>query len=104
MKKESPPILEVEAFLWDGSLQLPGKLILGTKFLEFRSAGFKNSHMCLKIALKDMEKPEVFRIYDVALNGLRIKSKGGREDLFVVSELENFLSSLKKLQTTKYPP
>lgn len=83
-------ILSVPAMLWDGSRQLSGALELWETRVFFRLDGFKNSHLQLSIPLAELDFAEEYLVFDLAKNGLRIQSKDGRFDLFVLEEGKRF--------------
>lgn len=84
------PILSVPALLWDGSRQLSGILELWETLIFFRLDDFKNSHLQLSIPLTELDIVEEYMVFDLAKNGLRIQSKKGRYDLFVLEEGQRF--------------
>ncbi|MBK6931523.1 MAG: hypothetical protein IPH12_11935 [Saprospirales bacterium] len=91
MKQDSSvPILSVSALLWDGSRQLSGILELWETLVFFRLDDFKNSHLQLSIPLTELDFVEEYMVFDLAKNGLRIQSKDGRFDLFVLEEGQRF--------------
>lgn len=91
MKQDSSvPILSVPALLWDGSRQLSGVLELWETLVFFRLDDFKNSHLQLGILLSELDFVEEYMVFDLAKNGLRIQSKDGRFDLFVLDEGQRF--------------
>ncbi len=91
MKQDSSvPILSVPALLWDGSKQLSGILELWKTLVYFRLDDFKNSHLQLRIPLTELDFVEEYMVFDLAKNGLRIQSKDGRYDLFVLEEGPRF--------------
>lgn len=91
MKQDSSvPILSVPALLWDGSRQLSGILELWETLIFFRLDDFKNSHLQLSIPLTELDIVEEYMVFDLAKNGLRIQSKKGRYDLFVLEEGQRF--------------
>ena len=89
------PILEFPAHLWDGIRQLPGTLELWEKEVVFRFVNFKDSHLNLVIPISEIEKVEEYLVFDLARNGLRICSKGGRCDLFVLEDGQAFKKAIK---------
>ncbi len=91
MKKNAgAPILSVPAAIWDGSHQLSGMLELWPEAVCFRLSGFKNSHLQLYIPITEIERAEEFLVFNLAKNGLRIQSKNGQVDLFVLDEGPRF--------------
>ncbi len=84
------PIFVSPAHLWDGHRQLPGQLELWEQELVFRFANFEDSHLQLTVSLSEITKLEEFLIYNVALNGLRIISKDGKADTFVLEQSRLF--------------
>jgi hypothetical protein len=93
-KNPKAPILSVPATIWDGSRQFSGVLELWQKAVCFRLIGFKNSHLELNIPITEIERVEEFLVFDLAKNGLRIQSKNGRSDLFVLDEGALFKNAL----------
>lgn len=95
MKQDSSvPILSVPALLWDGSQQLSGILELWSEAVFFRLSGFKNSHLHLHIPIPEIERVEEYLVFNLAKNGLRIESKNGQVDLFVLDEGPQFKKAL----------
>lgn len=95
-KHLKPIVLQVSAHLWDGSKQLPGTLSLTPKDLLFKFDDFQCSHLNLEIHLDDIETVEFLLLFDFSRNGLKIKSKSGRFDLFVLENPETFRWALMK--------
>lgn len=92
---KQPPLHAHPAHLWDGDRQLPGTLELWEKQLVFRLTNFKDSHLNLTIQLDDVEAIEEFLIYNIARNGLRVISKDGKTDSFVLHESSFFKKLLE---------
>lgn len=91
MKQDSGvPILSVPALLWDGARQLSGLLELWETRVFFRLDDFTNSHLQLSIPLTELHLVEEYMVFDLAKNGLRLQSKDGRYDLFVLDEGQRF--------------
>ncbi|TAK37401.1 MAG: hypothetical protein EPO28_12020 [Saprospiraceae bacterium] len=90
------PIFTTPASLWDGIRQLPGTLELWGQEVVFRFANFKDSHLDLVIPISEIEIAEEYLVFDLARNGLRIESKGGRYDLFVLEDVPRFKHALAK--------
>ncbi len=88
--------LQFTAFLWDGIQRLEGALIIGEAFLEFKSKNFQNSHLKLLIRLDQINKVEEFRIFEVSRNGVRLHSRDGKIDSFVLDESIQFRKLLQK--------
>lgn len=96
-------IYSTPASLWDGSNQLSGVLELWETDVIFRLADFQDSHLHLCIAISFIEKVEEFLVFDLAKNGLRIQTKNGKYDLFVLSEGSIFKQLiLKKIQSLSH--
>lgn len=86
MNTNKTPILTTEAFLWNGKKQLAGILTLTPRKLHFQFDDFRQSHLGLKISISEIKKVEEFLVFDLARNGIRIESKSGKADLFVLKD------------------
>lgn len=91
------PILKSNAIFWDGSIQLVGRIELWESKLSFRFENFKHSHIKLIIHLVEIEKVKVFRIFNIGKNGLKIISKDGRTDMFVLEDCQTFYQNLSQI-------
>lgn len=87
-------ILNSHGYLWDGTKQLSGNLKLCPSQLVFEFDDFHQTHMNLMIELSEIEFVKVFLIYNIALHGLKIKSKDGKIDLFVLEDCSKFCQIL----------
>ena len=85
-----------EAFLWDGVKRLEGKIQVFEKHLDFEFKNFSSSHIKLQIPFEGIEKIENFKVFGIAKNGIKIFSKGGKEDCFVLNQSDRFKSLLIK--------
>ena len=90
------PLVSTPASLWDGTSQLSGSLELWETEIVFLPAGFNNSHLNLRIPLADIEKVEEYLVIDWVKNGLQIKSREGKSDLFVIDDVRSFKIRLLK--------
>ena len=97
MKKHTKEIsiLNSHAYLWDGTKQLSGNLRLCPSQLVFYFDDFQQTHLNLIIPLSEIEYVKVFLIFDIAGNGLKVESKNGKVDLFVLEDCERFCRILK---------
>jgi len=95
------PIYSVEASIWDGSYQLPGVLEILNDTVSFKFNDFNKSHIKLQIPFIEIKEVEEYLIYELARGGLRITSKNGHFDLFVLQNVALFkqkvLEELSKL-------
>lgn len=72
------------SYLWDGNKQLSGQLHINNKELSFEFDNFQNSSMSLHIPISKIEKVEIFALYNIAPNGLKIHTKTGEVNSFVM--------------------
>lgn len=93
---KNTPLHSSPAHLWDGANRLPGALELWEMEIVFRPEYFASGHLNLVIPLAEIEKVEEFLVFDVARNGLRISSHGGRSDLFVMEEGQSFKHAVNR--------
>jgi len=82
------------SYLWDGYKQLSGQLQINQKELTFVFDYFQKSSMSLHIPLTKIDKVELFRIYNIADKGLRVRTKSGEVNQFI---LENPLDIKQKI-------
>ncbi len=78
------------ASLIENTQKLIGNLELYPTEIVFKPIDFKNSHLTLCIPLSTIEKIEEFLVFDLARNGLWIKDKQGKFDMFVLDDLTKF--------------
>ena len=97
MKKHTKEIsiLNSHAYLWYGTKQLSGTLELWPTQLVFHFDDFKKTQLTLNIALANIEFAKLFLIFNIAKNGLKVKTKDGKIDLFVLEDCERFCRILK---------
>jgi hypothetical protein len=93
---KNTPLHSSPAHLWDGANRLPGALELWEREIVFRPEYFASGHLLLVIPLAEIERVEEFLVFDVARNGLRISSFGGRSDLFVMDQGQSFKHAVYK--------
>lgn len=93
---QNTPLHSCLAHLWDGANRLPGYLQLWDTEIVFLPEYFANSHLTLTIPLAEIERLEEFLIFDLGRNGLRISSRGGRSDLFVMDQGQSFKHAVYK--------
>ncbi len=84
------PIITTEAWLWNGHRRLSGQLLLFAGHLQFEQVEFPDSHLSLTIPLAEIMEMEEFLLFGLARNGLLIRSRSGRQDLFVLNSPANF--------------
>jgi hypothetical protein len=72
--------------LWSQKQQLEGSLVLTPNNLQFLPHAFENSHLEVNLALKDVHDIQVFLLYGIACNGLKVTGKDGNYDLFVLED------------------
>lgn len=92
----SKPILKSNAIFWDGSIQLTGVIELWEGKLTFDFEDFQHSHLSLAIQLSDIKTIKIFRIFNIAKNGLKIISNDGHVDMFVLEDCKTFYQLLSK--------
>ena len=86
----------IPAFLWDNNKRLSGMLELWNMEIVFRLDDFQQGHLCLHIPLNLIDKVEVFLIYNISRYGLKVQSKEGKFDLFVMEEASLFKEKLER--------
>ncbi|MCB9276579.1 MAG: hypothetical protein H6564_21280 [Lewinellaceae bacterium] len=96
-KNPGPPLFTTPASLWDGASQLPGSLELWETEAVFRPTGFASGHLSLRIPLAGIEKVEEYLVFNLARNGLRIQSREGKYDLFVLEDMQGFKARLLEM-------
>ena len=74
--------LQASAYFWDGTNKLPGTLELWPTELVFQFTDFQQSHLDLRIPLEEIELVEIFMVFNLAKNGLKIISQ--REKNWIV--------------------
>lgn len=85
-----------KAWLWNGRQQITGRLLLLEDRLCFELAEFSQSHLQWEILYDHITSVEEFLLFGLARNGLRIESRDGQEDLFVVEEPLLFRQALEE--------
>lgn len=86
--------LKVPVHLWDQEKTIQGTLILRPDMLVFELVDFGQSHLDMKIPLRDIIRVESFLIFGHARKGLKITSKDERVDLFVLDDPLSFRKQL----------
>lgn len=86
--------MSAPAIFWDGKNKLPGNLELSGTELKFYFDDFRHSHLELCIKLTEIEEAGLFLLFDFANHGLKIKSKGGKVDLFILEDSKSFHETL----------
>ncbi len=90
-------LLSCPASLYNGKQQLPGTLILTDEHLLFTFEDFSQSHLNLQIPINEIEQAEEFLLFNISRNGLKITSRGGHFDLFVLDNPAVFRTAIAKL-------
>ena len=85
-----------DAFLWDGIKRLEGEIKVFEKHLDFEFKDFSSSHIKLQIPFEGIEKIEDFKVFGIAKNGVKILSKDGKEDCFVLNQSDRLKNLLVK--------
>jgi len=83
-------LIKSHAYLWDGTKQLSGTLELWPSQLVFHFDDFQMTHLNLNIPLEKIEYAKVFMIFNIAKNGLKVKTREGKIDLFVLKDCREF--------------
>ncbi len=91
-------MLKTPAFLYDGNKQLAGALSVAEEGIRFYFSDFNKSHLDLYIALSDIERLEIFQLYNLTTNGLKVICYGGREDLFILQRPWSIKKSIEQLK------
>ena len=86
MNKSSKHIFSVPGFLWNHSTQLSGSLEIWDTHLAFEFSTFKEGHLKLEIPLIEIERVEEYLVFDLARNGLRVQTRDGRYNLFILND------------------
>lgn len=89
-------LFSVPAFLWDDRQRLSGMLELWNLEIVFRFNDYKGGHLSLEIPLDSIETVEVFLIYNFARHGLKVQTREGKFDLFVLEEASVFKEKLER--------
>ncbi len=97
MKSVETILLQSLASLYNGKQQLPGTLILTDEHLLFTFDDFSQSHLNLQIPINEIEQVEEFLIFNISRHGLKITSKDGHLDLFVLNDPAVFRKAIAKL-------
>ena len=84
------------AFLWDGSKRLAGKLELKPEALIFHFENFKESNLELRILLERIAKTQLYKLYDLEVNGLEISDNEGRTNIFILQDPKKLQKYLGK--------
>jgi len=91
---------QTPAFLWNFNKQLAGELLVSEKGIYFYCSGFENSHLRLKIDIREIRKIALFKLYNVSINGLKIISNSGSEDIFILENPKEVKRSIEKMIQT----
>lgn len=92
--KVQHPIFKTSAIFWDGKKQLEGVLELWDAEIIFHFEDYKNSSLNLVILISEIENVQLFMIYRIARNGVKIISKRNRIDQFVLEDSKYFFKLL----------
>jgi len=76
--------VQVSAYLWNKNQKLSGTLDVSEQGVVFSFQDFEKSNLQLNIPFSKIEKVELYSVFDLAQNGLKIKTTEGMEDDFVV--------------------
>lgn len=96
MSKTTVEIKNAPAIFWDGQKRLSGTLEIRESSLVFNFDDFNNTNLNLEIPLKDIESLKIILIFSLAKNGLQIKSKLNKSNIFVLEECEQFYRILRE--------
>jgi len=83
-----------QAWLWDGALQLEGRLIFSPEELIFQPKNFHKGNLRLKIFLKKIVSFEAFLLYGISKNGIKISTDDGKQDNFILEDFDGFRNAL----------
>lgn len=86
------------AFIWDENKQLSGSIFLSDEEVIFQFRDFGKSHLSLKIAYTNIIKIEIFVIYNLSINGLKIVGKNQKEDLFILQNPKALKKEIEQRQ------
>jgi len=76
----------MKAILWDGYKQIKGDLILEKERIRFRLADFSETDLVFDLAYQEIEAVSYHSLYELSSNGLRIKSKNNKSNIFIVEK------------------
>lgn len=88
------PILNMDAWIWNGHQQLPGTILLCDDRLLFQLQAFADTHLKLEIFLSDIEEVDSFIVFNVSRLGLLIRHRDGLSDRFILEDPEAFRKAL----------
>ena len=91
----------MNATLWDGTKQLHGKLELLENGLFFSLTNFSKSNLNLDIPYEHIESVKLYRVYKLALEGLEIVTKDGKQNVFVMEEAIEIKKSITNRMNLK---
>ncbi len=83
-----------KAWLWDGSSQLEGRLLLSEKKLIFKPKKFNEGNLKIEIPVSTILKMESFLLFGISNNGIKIITNDGKEDRFILENIPNFKKEL----------
>lgn len=86
----------MDAILWDGQKQIKGKLELRSSAIHFCMVDFVDTDLNLKFDYSKIKGVNYFKIFDLANNGVEIKTQNTR-NVFIVEDSLRLKKSLEKI-------
>jgi hypothetical protein len=86
----------LKAILWDGNKQIHGFLILESEHLVFRLNDFAETSLHLIIPYDEIESVVKYKLYGFVNKAIRINSKEGKRNVFVVQDVEELKGKLSE--------
>lgn len=91
-----------KAWLWDGSTQLEGSLLLSKENLIFKPKIFNDGNLKIEIPFENIFKMESFLLFGISKNGLKIITTDGKQDSFILDNIPDFKNELlQKMKLAK---
>ena len=77
------PLVETEAWIWNGQRQLPGRLRIWSDRLLFQLLEFPDSHLKLEIFRSDIQEIDSFLVFNISKLGVMIRTQEGKSDRLI---------------------
>ena len=86
----------MDAILWDGQKQIKGKLEFGQNAIHFDMIDFEDTDLNLKFDYSMIKGVNYFKIFDLANNGVEIKTQNTR-NVFIVEDSHRLKKAIENI-------
>lgn len=86
--------MRIAAILWDGSKRIQGNLELTDSNLKFHFLDFSHTDLAFDLILDQIEKIELYSLFNKSEQGIKIISKTKKFNVFIVDSPRLFRKNL----------